>query len=75
MVAIAGARKRLRCTSNRHTGFQCACQNAKPNILQRVEKRKTGSASALVALRDVGRSPGGCNGTGHLRKDPVVEEI
>jgi len=36
---------------------------------------RKGSASAPVALRDVGKSPGGCSRTGHLREGPVVEEI
>ena len=39
MEAIAGARKRLRCTGNRNAGFQCACKNAKPRIFKLVEKR------------------------------------
>ena len=36
---------------------------------------RKGSARAPDALRDLGRSPGGCNGPGCVRKDPVVEEI
>ena len=72
MKAIAGERKRMSAQVTKIPDFNA---HEKTQNHEFSNMRRKGGASAPVALRDLGRSPGGCNGPGRLQKGPVLEEI
>ena len=71
-AAVTGMGNREEQLKKRNTELQCAYKNVNPE-----EKIKCGGGvtQSRRARRDRGRSPGGCNGPGRLRKGPAVEEI